>query len=142
MRPHRVPNSSKSPCASGSTECILRHLRNRGLIRNTPNVPHRKPKQIHVDTPQYSNQEGISHTQVYVQLPRGRGHYRPDCWSVDGKNDQAPPIDYSEYSDVDNSKTMTTSQNNRRKQIIIRANRRNADSISDPCLWQEDWQGR
>jgi hypothetical protein len=121
----------------------LRHLRNRGLIRNTQNAPHRKPKQIKLDTNQWIpiNEGGSSHTQGYVQLQRGRGHYKPDCWSVDGQNDQAPPIDYSEYSDVDNSKTVTTSQNNRRKQIIIRANRRNADSISDPCLWQEDWQG-
>ena len=141
VRPHRVPNSSKSPCASGSTECILRHLRNRGLIRNTSNAPHRKPKQIKVDNSQYSNGWGSSHAQGNVQLQRGRGHYRPDCWSDDDKNDQAPAIDYAEYSDVDNSKTVTTSQNNRRKQILIRANRRNADSIGDPCLWQEDWQG-
>ena len=140
-RPHRVPNSSKSPCANASTECILRHLRNRGLIRNAPNTPHRQPKQIKVDNNQHPDKGGSLHAQGYVQLQRGKGHYRPDCWSDDGTSDQAPPIDYAEYSYDDSSKTMTTSQNSRRQKLLIRANRRSADSVRDPCLWHEDGQG-
>ena len=37
VRPHHNTHtiSSSSPCKQGTTECILKHLRNRGLIRNT-----------------------------------------------------------------------------------------------------------
>ena len=143
--PLYVPNHSVSPCPDASRECILRHLRNRGLIRNTPKAAYRRPKQFKLERIHYPD-EIIAHhtpniqTHDYKQLPRGRGHYKPDCWSNNGESDQAPPINYADYSDDGSSET-TPSQDRRLKRMVVRANRRNAEGASDPCLWQEDWQG-
>ena len=144
VRPHHNTHtiSSSSPCKQGSTECILRHLRNRGLIRNTFKSQYRRPKTIKLEPDKNLKDEGkeeAAKVEVQDSLPvyRGKGHYRPDCWSSDGENDQAPPIDYAQYPDSDGTETMTTEATYDRK-IVIRANRRSADkSDTDPCLWQE-----
>ena len=134
------PNSSSPPCKQGSTECILKHLRNRGLIRNTFKSQYRRPKTIEHE-PEKPYEEEIkgesSKVEVQDSLPvyRGKGHYRPDCWSSDGENDQAPPIDYEQYSD---STEATTTETIHGQKTVIRANRRRAErSPTDPCLWQE-----
>jgi len=140
--PLYVPNLSRSPCPDASRDCILRHLRNRGLIRNTPETSYRRPKQIKLENGRHP-EEGIDHdtpnlpSHGYGQTHRGRGHYKPDCWSNDGESDQAPPINYADYSDDGSTKTATP-ENRRRKRMLVRANRRIAEGTSDPCLWQED----
>ena len=142
MRPHynHQHSSSSSPCKQGSTDCILKHLRNRGLIRNTYKSQYRRPKAVEPDPKEHliekENDETINvDSQDMLPVYRGQGHYRPDCWSSDGENDQAPPIDYAQYSDYENSEA-TDAEGAHAKKTATRG-RRNADRGTDPCLWQD-----
>ena len=143
VRPHHLPSKHPvTPCPSASTDCILEQLRSRGLIRNTPTTYYRRPKQIQPSIETYPQDAGASQLPQkngYGQVPRGRGHYKPDCWSDDGESDQAPPINYDEYSDERISDVPNTDK--RRKRMAIQRNRRGDGDSSYPCLWQEDWQG-
>ena len=142
VRPQYVGNTTTSPCANSSTSCILHYLRSRGLIRaSAKNHPSMQLKTINSKYPGYGRTipNGRQRAHDYTQLPRGRGRYRPDCWSSDGENAQAPPINYSDYTDVGASKIKASSKN-RPHAKFRRARRRNSAAISDPCLWQEDFE--
>jgi len=133
-------SSSSSPCRQGSTDCILKHLRNRGLIRNTYKSHYRRPKVLEPDNdpnPAKDVTDDKTNTESQDSLPvyRGKGHYRPDCWSNDGENDQAPPIDYAQYSDVDSTEISATETAHEKRSVF--RGRRSANRDSDPCLWQD-----
>ena len=74
-------------------------------------------------------------SQDSLPVYRGKGNYRPDCWSSDGENDQAPPIDYAQYSDNESSEA-ADAESAQFKKTVVRG-RRNAERETDPCLWQD-----
>ena len=132
--------SSSSPCKQGSTDCILKHLRNRGLIRNSHKFQYRRPKaletvpSIHPTEKEAEDPINID-SQDRLPVYRGKGHYRPDCWSSDGENDQAPPIDYAQYSDHESSES-SDALSTQLKKTFTRG-KRSAERQPDPCLWQD-----
>ena len=142
VRPHyENPHvSSSSPCKQGSTDCILKHLRNRGLIRNSYKYQYRMPKAIETGPNIHPTEKAIEDptnidSQDSLPVYRGKGNYRPDCWSSDGENDQAPPIDYAQYSDNESSEA-ADAESAQFKKTVARG-RRNAERETDPCLWQD-----
>ena len=140
--------SLHSPCPNGSTKCILKHLQDRGLIRittRTPNVhtSHKlelEAKDVNSAGSGRSMHGGTVKPAIKQPTPRGKNRYRPDCWTVQSDDDNAPPIDYSEYSDASEVQSSTASLH-RGKRGTLRGNRRSGTENSPiPCLWEEDWQ--
>ena len=146
---HRVlSNHYTSQCANGSTECILEQLRARGLIRasSKESFNNRQQYQTKATSPKVL---GFGRTlslipakqKRYFPNQRGRSRYRPDCWTNDGVDDQAPPIDYTDYSDDEKPK-LFASEPNRKQRMTTSTRRRRSSEASHPCLWHDDENGQ
>jgi len=143
-KPTNQQDNSVSPCINGSTGCMLPQLRNIGLIRSTPTPNTSQTGQVETSHYEYDGSGRSIHrpqTESYdhSQLPRGKGRYRTNCWKSDGKYDQDPAIDYSDYiEEADPTPSPLSKKRYRRK--LSRVNRRIGSADSYPCLWQTDWQ--